>query len=72
LPKSGYFVLEIYDVLGNNVYRKELGYLGRGENQFSIFDIPNLSTGVYLINLKTEGSTYKSHFIKLPADAIGQ
>jgi len=72
LPKSGYFVLEIYDVLGNHVYRKELGYLGRGENQFSIFDIPNLSTGVYQINLKTEGRTYKSHFIKVPADAIGQ
>jgi len=69
LPRSGHFVLEIFDILFNKVYQKELGFLSKGEIQFSIFDVPNLSSGFYLIIFRSGERVFKSHFIKLPSDA---
>lgn len=52
LPKSGNISLKIYDFTGKEVYNLFSGYLKSGNYNF-IFEAGNLSSGVYIYELKS-------------------
>jgi hypothetical protein len=56
LPHSAPVSLQVFDVLGRSVWRKELGLLAAGEHR-EVFDGTGLSTGLYFVNVKAGEAT---------------
>ena len=52
MPDRNVVTLEIYDLRGMLVERRQLGEMGEGENSVSIFNGQRPSTGMYLFRLK--------------------
>jgi len=64
MKKAGLATLKVYDMLGRNVFEKQL-QAGVGSNSVT-FDAQNLTSGVYFYQLNTEGfsKTMKMMLVK--------
>lgn len=65
LPSTGDTQIEIYNVLGQNIYRKKLGTQLAGSHQLQI-DLSGITTGsaqMYYIILKSDQTKYRGSFI---------
>ena len=47
--------VDIYDMTGSLVYRRDFGRLGAGYNSLQINTSQSLNTGVYMVTLKVNG-----------------
>lgn len=69
LPKTENVFVKIYDVIGNEIYSKELINLSMGQHQFLWNAINNngdsVNSGVYIINLITENSKLSKKMVYL-------
>ncbi|MFZ1288950.1 MAG: family 16 glycosylhydrolase [Melioribacteraceae bacterium] len=69
LPKTENVSVKIYDIIGNEIYSKELVNLSMGEHQFLWNAINNngnfVNSGVYIVNLITEKSKLSKKMVYL-------